>query len=68
MTSIPVPQKKRGRPKTGVTPRVGVRLSPPLQAAIEEVLRDPDVPVTNTSEAIRFIIRDWLRQRRYLKD
>ena len=65
-SSIPVKQKKRGRPKTGQMPFVGVRMSLEMQSAIEAVLRDPDVPPTNTSEAIRWIIRDWLIGHGYL--
>lgn len=47
---------------------VGLRMSDPLQAAINQVLLDPDAPVSNTSEAIRFILRDWLISHGYLKD
>ena len=67
MTSIPVPQKKRGRPATGETPRVGVRLHPDVRRALEDVMRDPDVPVANMSEAMRFAIEAWLVEHGYLK-
>ena len=65
-TSRPVKQKKRGRPKTGQMPFIGIRLSLPIQDAIREVLTDPSIPCTNNSEAIRFIIHDWLRSHGYL--
>jgi hypothetical protein len=65
--SIIVKQKKRGRPKTGQMPFVGIRLSLPLQDAINQVLRDSSRPCSNTSEAIRFIVRDWLVEHGYLK-
>lgn len=41
-------------------------MSPLLTDAIDKVLRDADVPVTNQSEALRYIIRDWLISRGYL--
>lgn len=66
MPSIPVSQKKRGRPATGETPRVGVRMEPELTEGLDAFSADePDNP--SRSEAIRRIIRDWLRQRGYLK-
>ncbi|MDQ0305339.1 CopG family ribbon-helix-helix protein [Ancylobacter polymorphus] len=55
--SISVPQKKRGRPSTGVTPRVGVRLTPDVTAAVDAYAGQEGY---DRSEAIRFILRDWL--------
>lgn len=65
MTSIPVSQKKRGRPKTGETPRVGVRMDQELVEAIEAVQRDRNY-VPSLSGTIRSILREWLRQHGYL--
>lgn len=68
MTStINVTPKKRGRPATGKQPHVSLRMHPDVIRALEDVLRDPNVPVVNTSEAIRFIVETWLLERGYLK-
>jgi hypothetical protein len=53
--SISVKQKKRGRPATGVTPMIGVRLSAGSRKAVEKwALQEPDQP--SLSEAVRRLI------------
>lgn len=48
-------QKRAGRPPTGVTPMVGVRLSPEVRRSIEDwAARQPDEP--SLSEAIRRLV------------
>jgi Arc/MetJ-type ribon-helix-helix transcriptional regulator len=64
--SINVPQKKRGRPATGVTPRVALRLDQEMTDAIE-AYRAGKQPPLNQSEAIRSILREWLASNGFLK-
>jgi metal-responsive CopG/Arc/MetJ family transcriptional regulator len=64
MASIPVPQKKRGRPATGETPRVPVRLAYDLIAGVDTFAAEEKI---NRSDAIRTIIRDWLIGHGYLE-
>jgi hypothetical protein len=53
-------QKKRGRPATGVTPMMGVRVSEDLRGRIESWAHGrPDKP--SLSEAIRRLIELGLR-------
>jgi hypothetical protein len=53
--SIPVVQKKRGRPATGQDPVSAIRLSLPLRTAVENwANQQPDKP--SRSEAIRRLI------------
>jgi Arc/MetJ-type ribon-helix-helix transcriptional regulator len=53
--SIPVIQKKRGRPPTGQDPVTAVRLSPALKSRIEEwAKQQADTP--SRSEAIRRLV------------
>jgi len=69
MSSISVSQKKRGRPSTGVSPRVGVRLSPEILDALDHfVANNPDLPEGKSrSELLRMIVSDWLIGNGYLK-
>ena len=60
MSSINVPHKKRGRPATGKTPRVGVRLSDNMRDGIDRWIASQPHPKPSTSDAIRFALRDWL--------
>ena len=65
--SNPVPQKRRGRPATGVTPRVGVRFPDEVTAAVDAAARaQQDEP--NRSEMIRRIVTAWLRENGFLRD
>ena len=66
MESINVPRKKRGRPATGLTPRVGVRLPDDIRGALEAYAADlsPDDP--NVSEAMRDLLVEALRDKGYL--
>jgi hypothetical protein len=69
MPSIPVSHKKRGRPATGQSPRIGLRLAPATIAALD-AFRDnnPDsAAAQNRSELLRVIITDWLIGAGYLK-
>lgn len=59
MPSISVPQKKRGRPATGETPRVGVRLPDEITAAIDTFAADQQPPLTR-SEAVRTLVTEQL--------
>jgi hypothetical protein len=53
--SISAKQKKRGRPPTGITPMVGVRLSSEVRQAVETWAKDQsDQP--SLSEAIRRLV------------
>lgn len=65
--SIPVDEKRRGRPP-GVTfaPAVPVRLTPEQLAAFERWIADQPEPKPTRSEAIRFAINDWLTGLGYL--
>ena len=60
-------QKKRGRPATGETPRVGVRLPKATRGALEAFITGQPEPRPSKSEAIRQILTDWLQERGYLK-
>ena len=63
--SIPDNQKKRrrGRPRTGVTPMTGVRFSADLLAKIQKWARNqPDKP--NKAEAIRRLVEQALSGQR----
>jgi hypothetical protein len=55
--SIPVAQKKRGRPKTGESPRVAFRLDPDIVARVEAIAAQEDVTF---SEAIRRLVEKGL--------
>lgn len=52
-----VAPKKRGRPATGKDPLVGVRLSPEMLEAIEDIALENEIP---RSEAIRRLIAKGL--------
>jgi hypothetical protein len=59
--TIRVRQKKRGRPKTGITPMVSLRLSSEAQKAVEAwARRQPDKPTM--SEAIRRLVERGLAE------
>lgn len=66
MQSISVPQKKRGRPATGLTPRVGVRLPDDIRKALEAYAADLSSGEPNVSEAMRHILAEALRDKGYL--
>jgi metal-responsive CopG/Arc/MetJ family transcriptional regulator len=51
--SIPVSQKKRGRPATGETPRVGVRLAPETIGRVDAFAASEGI---DRSEAIRRLV------------
>jgi hypothetical protein len=54
--SIPVKLKKRGRPRTGVDPIVGVRMPPDERQAVEAwAAEQPDNP--SLSKAIRHLVK-----------
>jgi Arc/MetJ-type ribon-helix-helix transcriptional regulator len=57
--SIPVEQKRRGRPRTGSDPLFGFRAPQELVAAIDAWSADQPER-RSRSEAIRYIIEDWL--------
>lgn len=58
MPSITVPQKKRGRPATGHSPRIGVRFDETLKARVEAYADKEDV---TASEAIRRLVEKGLK-------
>jgi hypothetical protein len=66
MTSISVPQKKVGRPATGKTPRIGVRVPDDIRDALEAYAIDHSSGEPNISEAIRDLLADALREKGYL--
>jgi len=53
-----VPQKKRGRPATGVAPRLGVRLPP---STLEKIERRAQKAGADKSETVRQLIDETLR-------
>lgn len=66
MQSISVTPKKRGRPATGRTPRVGVRLPDDIRAALEAYAADLSPGDPNVSEAMRDLLVEALRDKGYL--
>lgn len=66
MKSISVSQKKRGRPATGLTPRVGVRLPDDIRIALEAYAAANSAAEANVSEAIRELLTEALREKGYL--
>lgn len=66
MKSISVSRKKRGRPATGLTPRVGVRLPDEIRQALETYAAENANGDPNISEAIRELLTDALRDKGYL--
>lgn len=69
MASIPVSHKKRGRPATGQTPRIGVRLSPEIISALDKFLEvNQEAKFADRSDLLRTIIRDWLIGAGYLEN
>lgn len=66
MKSISVPQKKVGRPATGKTPRIGVRVPDDIRDALEAYAVDHSSGEPNISEAIRDLLADALREKGYL--
>lgn len=67
MKSITVSQKKRGRPATGETPRVGVRLPADLSEGVERYIQAQPEPKPSKSDAIRNILSEWLSEHGFLK-
>ncbi|SCM71527.1 conserved exported hypothetical protein [uncultured Pleomorphomonas sp.] len=65
MTSISVKHKKRGRPATGKTPITGVRLPDDVGEALER-FAETAFEKPSRSEAIRHILKEWLREKGYL--
>ena len=66
MKSISVSQKKKGRPATGLTPRVGVRLPDDIRVALESYAAANSAAKANVSEAIRELLTEALREKGYL--
>lgn len=66
MKSISVSQKKRGRPATGLTPRVGVRLPDDIRIALDAYAAANSTNEANVSEAIRELLTEALREKGYL--
>lgn len=64
LMSISVDQKKRGRPATGITPQIGLRLPSELSDVIDTFAMDESV---SRSEAIRRLIEAGLKAKGYLK-
>jgi hypothetical protein len=58
------PRKKKGRPKTGIGPVIGVRLYPQMQAELEAWIAGQRGPKPSRPEAIRRLIGVALRGRR----
>jgi hypothetical protein len=58
------PKKKRGRPKTGIGPVIGVRLYPEMQAELDAWIADQPGPKPSKPEAIRRLIGVALRGKR----
>ena len=67
MTSISVPQKRVGRPATGKTPRIGVRIPDDIRDALEAYAAETSSGEPNISEAIRALLADALRDKGYLQ-
>lgn len=61
-----VTQKRRGRPATGQQPHVSVRMEPDLINAIDKWLLTLSPKDLSRSEAIRRILREWLKDNGYL--
>lgn len=63
-----IPKKRgRGRPATGKDPLVAFRISPDIAEGIDAYVGDQEPPPPNRSEAIRYILRDWLIGHGYLE-
>jgi len=65
MPSISVSQKKRGRPATGETPRIGVRLPAEVTAALDLYAAKQD-PQLSRSDAIRLLVFEGLMRQKLL--
>ena len=55
--SIPVKQKKRGRPATGHDPLIGVRFPAQLTASVDHFGAERDM---SRSEAVRYLVEQAL--------
>jgi hypothetical protein len=55
-SSISDNRKKRGRPKTGIGPAVGLRLYPELEARLDAWIAKQDEPGMGRPEAIRRLL------------
>jgi hypothetical protein len=49
-------KKRRGRPKTGIGPNIGLRLYPELEAALDAWIEQQPEPRPSRPEAIRNIL------------
>jgi Arc/MetJ-type ribon-helix-helix transcriptional regulator len=65
--SIPVLQKKRGRPATGVDPMLNFRSPKELTKALDYWVKEHPDPRPSRSEAMRGVLSDWLASRGFLK-
>lgn len=65
MPSISVSQKKRGRPSTGETPRIGVRLPAEVTEALDVFAAKQDPPLSR-SDAIRLLVFKGLMREKLL--
>lgn len=65
MPSISVSQKKRGRPATGETPRIGVRLPPEVTKAVDTFAARQTPPLSR-SDAIRLLVMEGLMREKLL--
>jgi hypothetical protein len=54
--SIAVTKKKRGRPKTGIGPHVGLRLYPEMQERLDAWIAKQGEPDLGRPEAIRRLL------------
>ena len=60
MKSISAKQKKRGRPATGISPMIGIRMSVPDIACIDRWASENNV---SRSKAIRLLIERGLKKK-----
>lgn len=65
MPSISVSRKKRGRPATGETPRIGVRLPPEVTEAVDKFAAKQEPPLSR-SDAIRLLVVEGLMREKLL--
>lgn len=63
--SITAIQKRRGRPPTGITPQVNVRLPADISAALDRAVKE--LEAETRSDGLRIILADWLTGHGYLE-
>lgn len=63
MASISVSQKKRGRPATGETPRIGVRLPDQVTDGLD-AFAAAQTPPLSRSEAVRLLVIEGLMRQK----